>query len=96
MLVTSPHDNIVDNYPEINDWLGTGPNGAKTGTEGETEEDDPERVGAGPVCEGPPVLSRGGVPHLPRPGLHTTQSARHTIVIINSQSRKLLETSCQG
>ena len=71
MLVTSPHDNIVDNYPEINDWLGTGPNGAKTGTEGETEEDDAERVGAGPVCEGPPVLPGGGVPHLPRPGLHT-------------------------
>ena len=40
-----PHDNIVDNYPEINDWLGTGSHGAEAGSEGETEENDSERVG---------------------------------------------------
>ena len=69
MLVTSPHDNIVDNYPEINDWLGTGPNGAKTGTEGETEEDDPESVGSWSVGQRSLVLPSGGISELLGPSL---------------------------
>ena len=45
-----PHDHLVDNKPEVDDWLGTLAHTAEDGTEGETEEDNAESVGAGPVA----------------------------------------------
>ena len=80
-MAVLPHDNIVDNYPEINDWLGTSSHGAEAGSEGETEKYYSQRVGPWTVGELPLVLPGVRVTDLSGPRLGNILVSQQLLVI---------------